>query len=116
MSECYEDRVRELFGRIPALRELKGAARLDAEMAVSDAMADVRADVRADVIDDYIADLYAIADEQIAWWIFQGITAEQAWDSLGIDRRRSVEWWEVRVMLVRWLRYRKLIPAVRRAA
>lgn len=48
-----EPAVAYLFDRIPVLRELRGAARLDAEEAISNAV--------ADAIDDYVADCQMVA-------------------------------------------------------
>ena len=47
--------IRELFDRIPALAELRGVARLDAEEVIRAAV--------ADVIDDYLEDCEMAAEE-----------------------------------------------------
>lgn len=48
-----DPRVADLIDRIPALRELRGCARIEAEEAIGNAF--------ADVIEDYLADAYAAA-------------------------------------------------------
>jgi hypothetical protein len=46
----------------------------------------------------------AIADEQIAHWRLQGVSADAAWRALGLPWGWAVEWYEVRLWMVRWLR------------
>jgi hypothetical protein len=46
------DAIREIFNRIPALRELRGAARLDAEEVLQNALDDAVEDGRADALLD----------------------------------------------------------------
>lgn len=43
-----------------------------------------------------------IADEQIAWWQREGVTATQAWSSI-FGPVWCVEWWEVRGRMIRLL-------------
>ncbi len=45
----------------------------------------------------------AIVDEQIAWWQARGLTASDAWAALDGRAVWSIEWWEVRSYMLRWL-------------
>lgn len=51
------------------------------------------------------AEAKAIADEQIAFWRQNGLSADDAWRALGLDWAWATTWPEVREQLMRWLRY-----------
>ena len=57
---------------------------------------------------------YDAADEQIALWIIQGITSDEAWMALG-NRCLCTGWGTVREFMVRW-NARHAAERLRRAA
>lgn len=58
------DAIRDIFSRIPALAELRGAARFDAEEVLQNALDDAVEDGRAGAMQDLLAD--EAADEREA--------------------------------------------------